>query len=93
MRQRALLISPRLVAASIFLVCLYSTHSLCCSLSDLAASLATADAALRIMIVAAVQTGLQAIGLQVCFFATIAAVPRPRAHTRPSQSLNWLDHH
>jgi hypothetical protein len=36
-----------------------------CSLSDLAASLSTADAALRIMIVAAVQTGLQAIGLQV----------------------------
>jgi hypothetical protein len=46
--------------------------STCRSLSDLAASLSTADSSLRIMIVAAVQTGLQAIGLQVAAPPSIA---------------------
>jgi hypothetical protein len=63
--------------------------SLCCRLSDLAASLATADSALRIMIVSAVQTGLQAIGLQVCALAPIAVYRAYPPGT--SQSLNALD--
>ena len=59
----------RYTAAS-FLLPLSLTN---CRLPDLAASLATADAALRIMIVSAVQTGLQAIGLQVSIVAAAAA--------------------
>jgi hypothetical protein len=77
-----------------------------CRLPDLAASLATADAALRIMIVSAVQTGLQAIGLQVSIVAAAAAttsllscllLPPPCSSPSPplklSQSLNRLDLH